>query len=126
MRTIGTFIIALFFAGQAFAQTIDFDFTSHDFGEVQAGDSVSIEFPFTNNGTEDLILMDVQVTCGCTTPYWPTDPIAPGESAVIKAQFNTKGKSGKFDKPLTITSNATNLPLMRIYLKGIIVGGEEE
>lgn len=105
----------------AFGQTIDFTFDSHDFGPIPEGDTVSVTFNFTNNGTADLILMDVAVSCGCTTPFWPKDPIAPGESSTIEAQFNTSGKDGKFNKPITITSNATNEPVKRIFIKGSVV-----
>lgn len=126
MRTIVLSLTILFSLGlSAFAQTIEFEYDSHEFGTLAEGDTVEHTFTFTNNGTADLILLDVKVSCGCTTPFWPKDPIAPGESSTIVAQFNTEGKGGKFNKPLTITSNATNEPVKRIFIKGTVTPREE-
>lgn len=125
MRILYTLLLAIGLGITAQAQTIDFTFEAHDFGQVQEGDTVSIDFVFTNNGPTDLILMDVATTCGCTTPYWPKDPIPPGGTDKITATFDTNGKGGKFNKPLTITSNATNAPVKRIFLKGeVLTDGE--
>lgn len=124
-KSILSLVILIGLSTLAFAQTIEFEHDSHEFGTLAEGDTVSHTFTFTNNGTDDLILLDVKVSCGCTTPFWPKDPIAPGESSTIVAQFNTEGKGGKFNKPLTITSNATNEPVKRIFIKGTVTPREE-
>jgi hypothetical protein len=54
-----------------------------------------------------LIITNVQVTCGCTTPKgWPKDPIPPGAKGEISISFNSTGKIGKQNKVITIVSNA--------------------
>ena len=50
-------------------------------------DSSKCEFRFTNTGKEPLIIEKAKGSCGCTVPNWPKDPIAPGESAVIKINY---------------------------------------
>jgi hypothetical protein len=81
----------------------------HDFGDVPSGDKVEHTFRFKNTGTEPLIITNVQVTCGCTTPKgWARDPIAPGESGEITIAFNSLGKFGLQKKVVTVISNATN------------------
>src|SRR5690554_921632 len=85
------------------AATIDFEFDTYDFGQLDAGDDASVEFTFTNNGKESLIITNVKASCGCTTPYWSKESVAPGEKGSIKAKYNTVGKSGGFNKPITIT-----------------------
>ena len=56
-----------------------------------------------------MLITNVQVTCGCTAPRgWPRDPVAPGGKGELTIAFNSAGKSGKQDKPVTITSNASN------------------
>ena len=73
------------------------------------GDKVEETFKFTNTGNEPLIITNVQVTCGCTTPKgWPRDPIAPGGKAEITVGFNSAGKMGRINKVVTIVSNAAN------------------
>ena len=41
---------------------------THDFGDIYQGDKVEHTFYFTNPGNEPLLITNVQVTYGCTTP----------------------------------------------------------
>lgn len=86
---------------------ITWDKSQYDFGDILQGDRVEHTFSFTNSGDQDLIITNVEVTCGCTTPKgWPRDPIAPGGRGEITVAFNSAGKSGKQNKVITITSNS--------------------
>jgi hypothetical protein len=97
--------------------TIKFKTETHDFGTLQEGDPAEAEFTFTNTGKKPLIIQNVQPGCGCTTPYWSKDPVAPGKTGVIKAAYGTKGRVGAFNKNITVTSSAgTNV----IYIKGTV------
>jgi hypothetical protein len=112
-------LAALFFAFQTYAQeatvakangpVITFEKKNHDFGDINQGDKVEETFKFTNTGNEPLIITNVQVTCGCTTPKgWPRDPIMPGGKGEITIGFNSAGKSGRQNKVVTVVSNAVN------------------
>lgn len=97
--------------------TIKFKTEVHDFGTLQEGDPAEAEFVFTNTGKKPLIVQNVQPGCGCTTPFWSKDPVAPGKTGVIKASYGTKGRVGSFNKNITVTSSAgTNV----IYIKGTV------
>lgn len=86
---------------------ITWDEATYDFGEIIQGDKVEHTFHFTNTGTKELVITNVEVTCGCTTPKgWPRDPIAPGNSGELTIAFNSTGKIGKQNKVITITSNS--------------------
>ena len=84
-----------------------FDESEFDFGDIHQGDQVEHIFKFQNQGTEPLILSNVATTCGCTAPYWPKDPIPPGEKGDIKVKFNSSGKMGRQNKIITVYSNST-------------------
>src|SRR6476620_443415 len=72
---------------------ITWEYNTFDFGEIIAGEKVEHTFKFSNTGTEPLVITNVQVTCGCTTPKgWPRDPITPGKKAELIVQFNSAGK----------------------------------
>lgn len=111
-------LIVLGLAAEGFAQAtsakangpvITFEKKVHDFGDIVQGDKVEQTFTFTNTGNEPLIITNVQVTCGCTTPKgWPRDPIAAGGKGEITIAFNSAGKSGRQNKVVTIVSNAAN------------------
>jgi hypothetical protein len=86
---------------------ITWEKATHDFGEVVKGDKVEHTFRFTNTGTKELVITNVEVTCGCTTPKgWPRDPIAPDHSGELTIAFDSTGKIGKQNKVITITSNS--------------------
>jgi hypothetical protein len=112
-------IVVLGIAVQSFGQTstqkekvsgpvITFEKNTHDFGEIYQGDKVEHVFKFTNTGNEPLIITNIQISCGCTTPQWPHEPIPPGAKGEITVGFNSAGKSGLQNKSLPIQSNATN------------------
>ena len=84
---------------------IEFDITEYDFGTVNEGEIVEAKFMVTNSGKTDLVISNVQPSCGCTVPVWPREPVAPGESGVIDVKFNSKGKKGKQSKKVTLTTN---------------------
>jgi hypothetical protein len=117
MKTFATLIFGIFVIFSAYAQeatetqsgpVMTFADDKHDFGDITQGDKVEHIFKFENTGNEPLIISNVQVTCGCTAPEWPRDPIAPGEEGSITIRFNSAGKMGLQNKVITIVSNATN------------------
>lgn len=85
---------------------IEFAEKTHDFGDIHQGDKIEYTFKFKNNGTEPLIVSNVQTTCGCTATNWTKAPVAPGKSGEVAATFNSAGKMGQQNKVITIYSNA--------------------
>tara|TARA_A100000164_G_C21743873_1_gene693660 strand:- start:404 stop:883 length:480 start_codon:yes stop_codon:yes gene_type:complete len=86
---------------------IKFDMEVWEFGEINEGDVIDTVFTFTNVGEEPLIISNAKAGCGCTVPQWPKEPIAPGGTGTIAVQFNSKGKPGTQNKPVTLTMNTT-------------------
>ena len=80
------------------------------------------EFVFTNTGKEPLIIEKAKGSCGCTVPEWPKEPIAPGETAVMKINYDEK-RVGPYTKSITITSNAKTSPKI-VKVKGKVVPDE--
>lgn len=98
---------ALFSQAQTGATTADPLKTNkidHDFGQIAQGKPVFTTFEITNTGSTPLKLDDVHAPCGCTTPEWDREPIAPGATVSIKVGFNA-ATEGPFSKPVTITYN---------------------
>ena len=86
---------------------ISFAKPSFNFGSIPQNVPATHVFSFTNKGSEPLVLSNVQPSCGCTTPDWPKEPVAPGKKGVIKATFNA-ATVGTFTKSITVMSNAKN------------------
>lgn len=90
--------------------------TEFDFGKIPQGKPVTHVFEFTNNGKTPFALDNVQASCGCTTPVWNKEVVAPGATAKITVGYNAANE-GPFSKPVTITYNGN-------LTKQIIIKGE--
>ena len=77
----------------------------YDFGTLTEGDTVEHVFAFTNTGEFPLIINNITASCGCTTPEWPREPVAPGAKSSVRVRFNSRGKSGEQNKTITIFAN---------------------
>ncbi len=103
--------------------TIVFTKLVHDFGNIaQNAGPQTYAFEFTNTGTEPLIIQNVSASCGCTTPGWTKEPVAPGAKGEVKATYNPSSVM-PFDKTLSVTSNGTP-GLIVLHIKGQVVPAE--
>ena len=89
--------------------------TSFDFGKIPQGRPVTHNFEVVNNSPKPLMIENVEASCGCTTPEWSQEAIAPGAASVIKVGFNASSE-GKFQKTITIYYGDK--------VKGLIISGE--
>ncbi len=88
---------------------IVFEEETHDFGAFKESDGIQkTTFKFTNKGEAPLVLSNVRASCGCTTPKWTREPVAPGETGTIDVSYNPKNRPGSFNKSVTVSSNAEN------------------
>ncbi|MEY2925508.1 MAG: hypothetical protein RLZZ337_2059 [Bacteroidota bacterium] len=79
--------------------------TSHDFGTIEEGVQATVTFTFKNTGNAPLVLNSVKASCGCTTPKWTKEPVAPGQEGTVTAIYNSQGRPGNFTKTITVTHN---------------------
>ncbi|HUR12242.1 MAG TPA: DUF1573 domain-containing protein [Flavitalea sp.] len=86
---------------------------SFDFGKIPQGRPAFHVFEITNTGTEILKLDNVQTSCGCTTPEWTRDPIAPGASTSIRVGYSAASE-GPFSKSITVTYNGNQTKTLLI------------
>ena len=91
--------------------------TEHDFGKIPQGKSVYYTFDIVNTGKTELKLDNVQASCGCTTPEWSREAIAPGATAKIKVGYNAAAEN-YFEKFITITYNGTQSK--QLTIKGTV------
>lgn len=88
---------------------IKFERTKHDFGTIHADcGTVSCDYTFTNTGSTPLVIISVSNGgCGCTTPSFPKEPIAPGKTGTITIHFNPAGRKGEFNRVVQVKTNAS-------------------
>ena len=105
--------------------TLKFDETEASFGTILSGETVEHVYIFTNTGDEPLILSSAKGSCGCTVPSWPRAPIAPGETASITVQFDSKNKVGTRVQKITVTAN-TDPARHTLFFRGEVMVDESQ
>jgi hypothetical protein len=88
--------------------------TEHNFGKIPQGRPVFYSFEIVNIGQEPLKLDDVKASCGCTTPEWSREAIAPGATAQIRVGYNAAAEN-YFEKYITITYNTNQTKQLKIF-----------
>lgn len=100
---------------------LTFEETKHNFGMIRQGEVVSHDFKFTNTGDAPLIISDAVVTCTCTKVDFPKQPLAKGESGIVKVTFESKSAIDRQERTVVIKSNAikpeTTLTIKCVVLK---------
>ncbi len=108
-QIVFVFMAILLATGMASADggaVISADETSYDFGQIEEDEGkVSVVFTIKNAGDAPLVVTRVIASCGCTTPEWTREPIAPGKSGDIKVTYNPQGRPGPFSKTISVYSN---------------------
>lgn len=99
--------------GTQVTEDLKFRETEHDFSSIPQGKPVYYSFEVVNSGKVPMKLDDVHASCGCTTPEWSRDPIAPGKTAMIKVGYNAAAE-GYFEKYITITFNTNQTKQLKI------------
>ena len=123
-----TLVVALFgFAAQAQEQPaegaqINFEQKVINYGKIEKGGNGSRVFKFKNEGNEPLVLNSVRASCGCTTPKWTREPIAPGTEGEIIVKYDTN-RLGNFHKTVTVQSNAASKTVV-LTIKGQVMNPE--
>ena len=92
--------------GQALkaGEALDLKELAHDFGSIQQGRPAIHVFTVQNNASDTLKIQNVQASCGCTTPVWNREPVAPGAKTAIQVGYNAAA-DGPFEKTVTVFYN---------------------
>ena len=125
MKKLLLFVMAIFMAFSVSAQEqqpqiIEIAEKTYDFGTIKEEDGrVSHVFTFKNVTEGVLTIKNVRASCGCTTPAWSKEPIAPQGEAQITVTYNASGRPGAFHKSVTVTlSNGTEDFTQVLFIKG--------
>ena len=77
----------------------------YDFGDIKESDgSATHTFIVLNNGELPFKISRIIPSCGCTTPEWTDEPIAPGKTGEIKVTYDTAGRPGPFTRTISVYS----------------------
>jgi len=82
-------------------EVIKINADTYNFGKIKQGVPVTTFFTVTNVSDKPVVLENVVPSCGCTTPEWNKEPIAPGATSQIKVGYNAAAPMA-FTKDITI------------------------
>ena len=124
LKTLMMKLFAFLFSLVAFTtgniiETVSWDSTEFDFGEIEQNIPATATYELTNNGDQPLLIKNVKVGCGCTTSNYTKEAIEPGQSTTIKATYNAK-KIGKFTKTAMVYTDQGDEPTV-LRLKGEVI-----
>lgn len=95
--------------------------SEYNFGTIKEADGkVSHEFEIKNTGDAPLVITRVISSCGCTTPSYSKEPIAPGKTGSVTVTYDPAGRVYPFVKTVSIYSNGKEGPAV-ITIKGEVV-----
>ena len=95
---------------------------SHDFGIVAAGSEAVHRFEFTNPLQEDVRVVSVRSSCGCTSATIENNDLKPGETGAIVARFNTVSFRDRKQATLTVTLDRPRYAEVQLIVRGNIRG----
>ena len=106
---------------QEWAQKM-FSVTSHNFGTVARGSKTEFRFTFRNLYKEDVHVVGVRTSCGCTSPEVSKRDLKTHETADIVAKFNTRTFLGQHGATLTVTFDKPFFAEVQLRVAGNIRG----
>ncbi len=114
---VSAFFLAMiqvsFAQGSEVKEVLKFKETEHDFSSIPQGKPVYYHFELVNTGDKPMKIDEVHATCGCTTPEFSREPIAPGATAKIKVGYNSAAE-GYFEKYITVTYDGSQTKQLKI------------
>ncbi len=82
-------------------KVLGIDESVFNFGKIPQGKPVNHIFLVKNLSNQKILIDNIQASCGCTTPEWKRDSIAPGGKTEIKVGYNA-ASIGSFEKTINI------------------------
>ena len=83
-------------------------------------------YEFTNRGKSPVQIKGVTTSCGCTSPEYTRDFVAPGNKGMIKVVYNPAGQAGAFSQRITVYHSAGNKPIDLKFSGLVIPGGANQ
>ncbi len=94
----------------------------HDFGAFDEDlGTVYCDFRLINASDEPIAIISARANCGCTKPEYSRDPIAPGDTAVIRVGFDPKGRPGRFVKYVNVDLDS-DPKRTSLTIQGTVIG----
>ena len=114
------FVFALSVSAQQKAEElVKLDAETYDFGKIKQNVPVITYFTITNISDKPVVIENAWAGCGCTTPEYSKEPIAPNGTTRLKVGYNAAAM-GHFTKDVNIKLAGVDAPKV-IKITGEVV-----
>lgn len=126
-RSLAVFALAAWAAGaavparaQAAPPAVMFASETCDLGNVIQGEQPDCVFSFTNAGDDDLHILRVEPTCGCTTALLAAPLLRAGERGGIRVVFDSDNFAGDVVKEVEVHSDDPARPSVTLRVRALV------
>jgi hypothetical protein len=92
----------------------------YNFGTIEEGAQIQVQFKFKNIGIKPLYLTEVKAGCGCTTPDYTKEAIEPSKEGWINGVFDSKNQMGEVHKYIMVKTNTVNGTEHKLMFTGTV------
>lgn len=83
---------------------VKFKEETFDFGTIKEGEKAEHVFEFVNTGKTPVTIQSVNSSCGCTSPSWSKEPVAPKKKGQVTVNYRTT--VGPINRQVTVNTDA--------------------
>lgn len=97
-----------------------FETTQHEFGTVARGSKTQFEFILENTYKEDVHIVGVHSSCGCSTATVTQSTLKTWEKGAVVVTFNTRSFLGHRDATITVTFDQPYFAEVQLTVSGYV------
>jgi hypothetical protein len=94
--------------------------SEHDFGSTRQDQKLVYEFVVRNTGTEDLELLRIATSCGCTAALPAERIVPPGGSTTLEVTLETRKYKGVLERSVSVASNDRTRRVGTVHVKAFV------
>jgi hypothetical protein len=94
--------------------------SEHDFGTARQEQKLVYDFVVKNTGTEDLTLLRIATSCGCTAALPAERLVPPGGSTTLQVTLETRKYKGVLERSISVASNDRGRRVGTVRVKAFV------
>jgi hypothetical protein len=119
-QRVAQYIAVLKNTGKPTPTTVHWNFETLQFATIEEGAILMDSFVVTNTGSAPYIIRESKTTCDCTVLSIPPFPVMPGDTAVVRIEFDSINKAGHAQPGIILYDNSRPNKRSILYLSGEI------
>ncbi len=96
---------------------LELDHWEHDFGVVLPGCKVNAVFEIQNSGSDDLLITNLEKSCGCTAPLLGCNRLPPGTATTLLVDLKIRARPGNIGHFVSFATNDPRHAQVRLPIR---------